>query len=55
VREEARREGRREGRREERLAVTRELAVKLLADGMAPAKVADLTGLDLAEVERLAK
>jgi len=53
--ERVREEGRREGRREERLAVTRELAVKLLADGMAAQKVADLTGLDLAEVKRLAQ
>ena len=45
---------REEGRREGHRVAKRELAAKLLADGMAPAKVADLTGLDSKEVEQLA-
>jgi predicted transposase/invertase (TIGR01784 family) len=53
MREEGRQEGRQEGQQEGRRESQLEIARRLLAEGMSPAKVAALTDLPLEEVQTL--
>ncbi len=52
-REEGREEARKEARKKERKEVSREVARKMLAVNMSLNKIAEITGLDIREVEEL--
>ena len=49
-----RREGRKEGRAEGREENRREIALRMLADGLNVQKVSEYSGLSLAEIQKLA-
>ncbi len=55
ARREGKVEGKEEGREEGKAEEKKEVAIKLFADGMSIAKVAELTGLSETEIEKLKK